>query len=235
MSKKSWWAFIRMQISLFCLLTLISCGKGHNEEVALQYEVAAGRYWTTLTPLNSKLGRSYGTANFSNSDNQFWARVKVFGPDTKSMHAQYIHVNGKCPTMRDDVNRDGYLDFMEAYRVVGPILIPLDSNLNSQQKGLNDFPKTMMKNPFYYYSEACNSSRMLEDLKQRDLYENDFISKLAPNEGINFTKRVLIIYGTNDGRVLPSTVRSFDGYPAQATIPIACGEIIEGESDDFSL
>ncbi len=137
--------------------------------------------------------------------------------------------------MTDDTNHDGYLDFVEASQVVGPILLPLDSNLNSQMFGLNEFPIMKSKNDFYYYSEACNSQRMILDLRRHDSYETDMISKLGSRENLNLHKRIVMIYGVDLDRALPSTVQSFDGYPSQASLPIACGEIMIGESDGFSL
>ncbi|MBA2406017.1 MAG: hypothetical protein H0V66_14675 [Bdellovibrionales bacterium] len=233
MYKKSWRIILKWQCCLLGFLTLLSCGKGYVPDEDKQEEVAAGRYWAMLKPLNQKVGRYSGWANLSISDNQFWARVKVNGPMTKVMHAQYIHLRGTCPDMQDDTNGDGYLDFVEAYQVAGPILLPLDSNLNSQMKGLNEFPKMMKGNRFYYYSEACNSSRMLEDLKESDTYSEDMMTKLAPGEELNLTRRVIIIYGVNADRKLPPTVRSYDGYPVQDALPIACGEILAGEADDY--
>jgi hypothetical protein len=233
--KKSWWALKKMQMILLCVLTLCSCGKGYVENENTEQEVAAGHYWANLKSLNTRLGHFSGWVSLSVSDNQFWARIKVVGPNTKAMHSQYLHVNGRCPQMRDDLNHDGYLDFMESYRVAGPILLPFDSNLNSQMKGLNEFPITRGSSAFYYYSEACNMSRMIEDLRRKDTYTRDMMTKLKNHEDLRFNRRVIIIYGTNDERKLPPSVRSFEGYPSQATIPIACGEVHDGYSDAFNL
>ena len=216
-------------------MTLLSCGKGYKEKEYLQYEVASGRFKATLKSLNTQVGVFHGWVSLSIEDYQFWARVKVLGPNTKDMHAQYIHLKGTCPLMTDDTNHDGYLDFMEAYKVAGPILLPLDSNLNSQMFGLNEFPTMRSKNDFYYYSEACNAERMIMDLRRHDYYETDMISKLGSRDKLNLQKRIIMIYGVAQDRVLPSTVSSFDGYPSQVSLPIACGEIMIGESDGFSL
>lgn len=224
-----------IRLCFLCLVLLLSCGKGYKEKEYIQYEVASGRFKATLKSLNSHVGATRGWVSLSIEDYQFWARVKVKGPNTKDMHAQYIHAKGVCPRMTDDTNHDGYLDFMEAFKVAGPILLPLDSNLNSQMFGLNEFPMMRIKNDFYYYSEACNVERMILDLRRRDYYQTDMISKLGSRENLNLHKRIIIIYGVAQDRMLPNTVRSFDGYPSQASLPIACGEIMVGESDGFSL
>jgi hypothetical protein len=223
----------RVQFLLYCSLMLISCGKGFNSDKPQLEELEPGRFHVNLRPLNSKLGRYIGWVSITISDNQFWVRAKVVGPKTGSMHAQYLHANAVCPSMKDDTNGDGYLDFTEAYAVSGPILIPLDSNLNSQMKGLNIFPK-MRQSSFYYYSEACNTSVMMEDLRQRDTYSADMMIKLKNGEELALKRRVVMVYGTSEYRPLPSTVNSFEGYPSQASIPIACGIIEEGESDGFN-
>ena len=223
----------RVQCYLFCSLLCVSCGKGFNPDEPQQEELNPGRYNVKLHSLNQRFGSYSGWISITISDNQFWVRVKVNGPKTGSMHAQYLHVNANCPSMRDDTNGDGYLDFIEAYAVSGPILIPLDSILTSQMKGLNIFPR-MRLSSFYYYSKSCNTSLMMEDLRQIDTYSSDMMTKLKRDEGLNLRRRVVMIYGVNEDRALPSSVRSFEGYPSQYSIPIACGVIEEGESDGFN-
>lgn len=225
------WTTAFLHMSLLLIFTLAGCGKGFKEEEQEQQEASPGRYEARLNPLNQKLGRYRGWASVTISDNQFWARVKVDGPQTDDMHAQYVHLRGRCPNMGDDENRDGYLDFMEVYAVAGPILLPLDGNLNTQQKGLHEFPR-MKRNGYYYYSEACNSQRLMDDIKAPDVIIRDMMTKLDGDD-LALDKRVLIIYGVSEKRKLPASVRSFDGYPTHATVPIACGEIIEGSSDQF--
>ncbi len=218
-----------MRISLLCFLTLVSCGRGYEVNEGIQETLVEGRYTAKLNSLNTSMGRYTGWLNLSIHDNQFWARVKVEGPQTSQMHAQYIHVNGSCPSMKDDLNQDGYLDFMEVYKIAGPILLPLDSNLNSQMKGLNEFPTMRRNSPHYYYSEASNSDRLMADLRRKDVYVDDMLTKLGPRERLNLTKRILVIYGTKAERYFPESVSTFDGYPKQISIPVACGEIAEGE------
>ena len=218
-------AFINIQMSLLCLLMLFSFGSGFGDVEVRQEEVIEGWYTAVLNPLNSKVGIFSGRVDLSMSDNQFWVRINLKGPQTNEMHPQFLHTNSSCPTMKDDLNRDGYLDFIESYRVAGPILMPLDSNLNSQMKGLHEFPHMRNNSSYYYYSEACNSDYMLSDLKRKDEYKEDLMTKLRPSEKLNLKKRVVLIYGASSDRYLPDTVGTFDGYPNHSSIPIACGEI----------
>lgn len=222
---------VRMQIILLCFFLIESCGKGYRADNDFYPEIVSGQFGAILKPLNPKLGIYTGWVTLSISDNQLWARVKLNGPTTKKMHAQYLHANTKCPDMKNDLNLDGYLDFIEASAVSGPIVIPLDSNLNSQLKGLNEFPKMKGTNSFYYYSEACNVDNMLADLTQKDEHHGDGMIKFLATEKVSFNQRVVMIYGISDESLLPQSVRSFEGYPAQDSIPIACGEIKEGYTD----
>jgi hypothetical protein len=86
---------------------------------------------------------------------------------------------------------------------------------------------------FYYYSEACQGTRLLSDLKEVDVFGSDMMTKLHRGESLNLATRVIMIYGSSEGRPLPETVRSFEGYPPQSSIPIACGEITEGVAEEF--
>lgn len=217
---------------ILCLL-LSGCGKGYKDPVFVNDVIADGQYHAKLMPLNKHLGKSNGYASISIRDNQFWARVKIFGPQTHSIHPQYIHDLDRCPGPEDDTNRDGIVDIQEVISISGPMLIPLDSDLSSQLKGLNEFPH-MMRFNFYYYSEACHSDRLFRDLKAQDELHFDFMSKLHKGEKINLSSRVIVIYGIAESRPLPSSVRSQGGLPAQLAVPIACGRILEGESSEFS-
>lgn len=226
MHKKSHWP-IHFLWGGFLFSCLLSCGKGFKDEDIRQDEVWQGQYQTVFKPLNQRFGRANGWSRISIYENQIWARIKFNGKKIAGMHAQYIHVQDRCPDMTDDSNRDGYLDFIEAYHVSGPILLPLDSNLNSQMKGLFEFP-IMKRLPSYYYSEASNYSRMMEDLRREDTVIDDMMVKLHRGEDLSLERRAILIYGVDEDVILPPTVRSFTGYPPQRTLPIACGEIQAG-------
>jgi len=218
---------------LLGLLSLTSCGKGFTEDKEQsegeirQEEEEEFKFQVRFRPLNLKVGSYTGWGSLSVFENQFWARIKVQGPQTGEMHAQYLHTGERCPSQRDDLNADGYLDFREAQRVVGDILIPLDGNLTSQMKGLFDFP-LINANNIYYYSQATSYTTMLDDLRREDSFPNDFITKLARGEELNPGARVVVIYGVSSNRRLPNTVASYDAYPAQATLPISCGVVYGG-------
>lgn len=227
MRKNPRWILFTFFNLLFCVLS-VSCGKGYedDEKDQRQEEVAAAQFEAQLNPLNSQIGSYSGILRITIDDNQFWARLSLNGPYTGSMNQQYIHMGGRCPTMSDDLNGDRYVDFKEAHNVLGDMLIPLDSILETQMKGMGNFPKLKKKNS-YYYTEATSFSRMMDDLRDVDPFPNDKISKLSRREGLDLDRRVVVVYGVSDERRLPASVESYDGFPTQTTLPIACGEIIE--------
>lgn len=227
MRKNPRWILFTFFNVLLCVLS-VSCGKGYDDEEKgqRQEEVAVAQFESQLRPLNSRVGLYSGVLRITIDDNQFWARISFEGPYTGSMSSQYIHMGGRCPTMSDDLNGDGYVDFKEAHSVLGDMLIPLDSILETQMKGMGNFPRIKKKNS-YYYTESTSFTRMMDDLRDQDQFPNDYISKLSRNESLDLDRRVVVIYGVSDERRLPSSVESYDGFPPQATLPIACGEIIE--------
>jgi hypothetical protein len=225
MRNKSWWILFSLLNLIFCTL-VTGCGKGYGEEKDSdrQEEQAIAQFEARLKALNTRVGSNSGHLTILITDNQFWARMAFGGPYTGQMSSQYIHTGSRCPTMQDDRNKDGYLDFMEAHNVVGDIILPLDSVLESQLRGMNLFPK-IKKNNGYYYSEATNFTRMMEDLRREDIFLDDNIRKLSKHEDLDLNQRVVMVYGVAEDRKLPITVESYDGYPPQASLPVACSEI----------
>lgn len=223
MRKKSWLTSISAFPLSLCLL-LAGCGKGYGDnEDSQQDEEAVAQYYSSLKPLNTKVGSYSGKLSINIMDNQFWARMVFQGPRTGSMSSQYIHFGNRCPSIKDDINGDGYLDFIEAHAIIGEILIPLDTVLETQLKGMNLFPKLRRDNS-YYYSEATNFSRMMDDLRGEDIFPEDKMGKLQDSH-LSLDARVVLVYGINEDRPLPNSVGSYDGYPAQSSLPIACGVI----------
>jgi hypothetical protein len=220
------------RIWLFCLLMIcISCGRTGNpyrEELALNLrQEQQGYYRARLKPLQRKFTRSlYGQGSFYLKEIQFYASVFLKTPWKRVTHLQFIHARNRCPSMKDDINRDGYLDFYEVMKVSGRILIPLDEDLVTQLKGFTKYPTSNEKGD-YYYSEAASAPWMMRDLRKRDFKPQNELDKISTNEELDLIERVLIVYGVPQYFKLPESLRSFDGYPAHMSIPIACAEIGE--------
>ena len=214
-------------IPLFCLLALASCGDKNSsdsnspvseEEVA---QAAEGTYKAILRPYNKTLSGwiPNGMADIQISDGEI--EVKSWLDDSANVtHRQTIHLGKRCPDVEDDANGDGFVDFNETLKVAGKAIIPLDGDLSAQAAGGDIFPK----GNFSYYEKA-SFKVMMNDLKLDDPDRNDFLAKLAPNQGINLEGKVIIVTGVSDTRSLPGTVSTLNGLTPQESIPIACGVI----------
>lgn len=212
-------------INIFFLGTFISCGQGFQKETYINASEKPGDYYANLKSINNKLGNYNGWARFTIIDDQFWARLKVTGPpDIQTSHPQYVTVGGRCPTLSDDLNRDGYLDVLETIRVTGAFLLPLDSNLNTRLRGIDNFMR-IKKQGFYFYSKSSSLKRMIQDLIRPPFLPDQVMISLRPGEQLNMHKRIILVMGISEDLSLPRSVSSIPGLPANYITPISCGEV----------
>jgi len=95
-----------------------------------------GHYQARFTTLNSHInGTIPGSANLYRIKNRLFAYVRLFGGGVNAWHMQNIYIGKKCPTLSDDLNQDGFIDIIEAEKVLGKIIIPLDNNIKTQKAG----------------------------------------------------------------------------------------------------
>lgn len=178
-------------------------------------------YRATLKSVNTKvspLASGIATIQIENDD----ISVHLSAANLEnSVHMQHVHMASRCPTKTSDANSDGYIDAMEARTVTGPGIIPLDADLNSQEGGSGSFPSGRS----YVYRETASFRAMMSDLRQRELDSDNSVVRLGPGANLNLSRRVIVIHGTDATAILPSTVASYNGVPAQDTIPVACGEL----------
>ena len=183
-----------------------------------------GEFQASLQPLNAVNGieEVRGDVWIRVLGNRFFAQVTASGLFPDIPHAQHIHAADECPTMDADANGDGFIDVLEGVPSYGPILVPLDSDLSTQAGG--DFP---MSNPngSLFYRANTSGSALLADLRAEDPNPNDPIIKLGPEENLNLAGRHVVVHGVDPDMDLPSTVATIPGLPAQATLPVACGEL----------
>jgi hypothetical protein len=139
------------------------------------------------------------------------------------VHAMHIHASDRCPDASDDANADGVVDVIEGLPKYGPILVPLDSDLSSQAAGT--FPTASNGGVIHYHDDA-DFNAMLDDLHAVDPNTGDAVIKLAPGEALNLAGRHIVVHGVDPSTSLPATTASLGAAPAQATLPIACGEIV---------
>lgn len=227
----------------FILLTLVaacgggggsSSGTGSSERLFEEAEIEAqraaadgsniqGRYIARFTTLNSHVvGTIPGSAQFMREDDRISAFVRLFAGSPSIAHFQNVHTGNRCPTMSDDTNGDGYLDIQEALKVVGPVIVPLDWDIGSQLSANRSWPRAF-PNGSYEYTKVTGFDRFWDDLKSTDRNPNDNIVKLAPDEGLAITGKVVMIQGVEEIKNLPDSVAGFERWKNFQTLPIVCG------------
>lgn len=220
---------IRLMLYLFAFI-VTACGKttGQNDETFPQKFAlkTTGYYRAPFATLNIRKGRVSGRASFFINEFQFYAKVSLRTPWKEVHHLQMVHEKSVCPTMKDDINHDGFLDAVEAVAVAGNILIPLDNDINSQLGKFTVGPVSGA-NGKYLYGHSASSRIVMQDLRSRDPYPLDFIGKLKNDEEIDFNKRVVLIYSVPETLKLPSTIETIADLSNHASLPIACANILE--------
>lgn len=183
---------------------------------------SAGQVYTArLNPLNAGshtvAGTTYtipttrGTATVTLKGDDVTVQIMVDGVTPLTLHPQHIHAGTTCPTAAQDVNGDGFVDVIEGLPKYGPVLVSLDSTINTGASSDLDFPRSDANGAYTYSAEG--SRQHIQDEIQTAL-------KLGT--------RHVVIHGISpdaNAMPLPSTVASLPGLPAWATLPVACGEL----------
>lgn len=220
-------------IGVLLLLSFVSsCGKSNSNAglpevkqkvLPVNGENINGLYMAKFFTINPGVnGTLPGSATLQRQDDKFYAYIRVFGGAPNAWHQQNVHVGNRCPNAGDDLNGDGYIDIEEGNKVWGKVLLPLDSNIASQSAGKNIFPIADASGT-YFYERVTSFDRMFDDLKTVDKNLDDNIAKLAPEQGLDFEGKVVVVHGTADTVIYPETVASADQRPPHQTLPIACG------------
>ena len=182
-----------------------------------------GHYQAKFITMNPHVnGTIPGSANFQRKEDKLYVYVRLFAGGVKAWHMQHVYTGGRCPTMKDDSNGDGFLDIQEAEKVLGKILIPLDSNISSQSAGRRFFPLADLSG-YYHYERITSFRRFLQDLQDEDRDPEDDLVKLAAGEGLRIAGKTVLIQGVVETVDLPETVASKGRHAAFQTLPVACG------------
>lgn len=237
-------------MSMMMLSLLASCGGGSSsgssqntlqeeqarsiEEAEAEAEIAAtdgtniqGSYIAKFTTLNTHVvGTIPGAVHLKREGEQIYTFVRLFAGSPSVAHFQNIHAGNRCPTLADDTNLDGYLDIQETLAVVGPVIVPLDWDISTQLSGNRSWPKAF-ENGSYEYLKEANFDRFWNDLKEEDRNIKDNITKLAPDEGLAVTGKVVIIQGVGEEKIIPDSVLGYQRWNNRQTFPIACGIFYE--------
>lgn len=200
------------------MILLLSCGLISFSTLA--QEILLAKFETINTHVNGTLA---GSSTFYKKGDLITVYNRLFAGAPSAWHMQNIYTGNRCPVAEDDTNMDGIIDIKEGNEVLGKILIPLDSDINSQMAGYRVFPVADMYGS-YFYEKDGSFRALLSDLRKPDPDPFDNIVKLSGDEALQIEGKVVVIHGINETFVhLPETVQSEMDLPAWKTIPIACG------------
>jgi hypothetical protein len=217
-------------LMIISLLSIASCGnsdgggsgQSQNEEYDNRSinEATSGTFYTVLRPVNFQANGfiPYGMAIFTLQNDDLQVNVSL-DDDQAVSHRQALHIGSRCPKLSDDTNGDGFIDYEEALKVVGPAIMPLDSDLNSQMAGRDQFPKGRAMT----YSRQASLSRINADLWVSDEDQTDDVVKLSNGKRIGFEGRVILVHGTSHQSFFPASLASYKNEPAHLSLPIVCG------------
>ena len=184
-----------------------------------------GKYEVKFVALNTSVsGVSNAKANIHVIADRISVGLEMKESPAESTHSQFIYSASECPNDLNDTNNDGYIDPVEASKVLGSILIPLDGDLSSQTSGLDDFPVSDSMGNYSYYQESILSD-LISDLKSKDMNPDDELVKLLPKQNLQLEGKVIIIQGISDEVYLPGSIQTIGTNSDRATLPIACGKI----------
>ena len=226
----------KMSSPILIALTLIplisSCGKSESGNKVSRAafpdsdeSTIDGQYRATFETLNPHInGTIPGSLTFFRKEDRLITFVRLFAGQPKAWHQQGVYLGRRCPNLGDDTNRDGIIDIVEAMQVVGKMIIPLDSNMNTQASGRGLYPLGDLSG-YYHYERVSSFRRLFDDLRSEDLDTDDHIAKLAPDEKFSFERRVVMVQGVVEETILPETVAGLGKRQPFQTLPITCGII----------
>jgi hypothetical protein len=227
-------------LSVLLLVFIASCGGknsgssgsdsnnlvNQNETMMPDGSNVQGIYATDLWPQNFNLHlKKVGVAAVERNGDEFKALVKMDNGSKGTQMRQAIYYGRRCPNINDDLNHDAYIDIQEARIAIGMITIPLDANLDSQERGSREFPVGSSSRGSFNYHKTASFSRMFADLKEPDQDFSDDITKLLPQDGLTLPGRVVLVQGVSSDTILPGTVAGQNGMSAHESIPMGCGII----------
>jgi hypothetical protein len=221
-------------IPLLSLTMMVSCvdssvkstsserGLNQNEIIASDGSNVQGNYAAEIWPVNYNLHfKTIGMVGVKREGDEFTAMVNFkYGPKDTTVR-QAIYTARRCPTLKDDLNKDAYIDILEARLAIGKITIPFDGDLDSQMAGSDNYPMVDSQGNMSY-SKTASFSRLFEDLKGLDDEPEDEIIKLDENEGITLPGRIVIFQGMPKKVPIPESVATTDGLDRHESIPVGC-------------
>lgn len=225
-------SLIKLSLPVLSLCLLASCadsGKGtpgfeqtQNEVVREDGSNIEGIYAADVWPVNYNLHfKKIGAVGIVRDGDTFSAKFRIkYAPKSTTLRPA-LYTGRRCPNITDDLNKDAYIDILEARLAIGKITIPFDADLDSQMAGRGSY-QSSDETGKYAYDMSASFSRMFEDLKGEDENSHDQMIKLPEGEGLTLPGRIILFHGMDKKIKLPESVASTDGDSANSTIPVAC-------------
>jgi hypothetical protein len=233
---------LKFSLPLLSLALLASCSEssssgsdnsptqgGSNRPNVIQNEVIVhdgsnikGHYAGDIWPMNYNLHfKKIGAFGLSRQGDDFSVSIAMkYGPKNTKVR-QSLYRAQRCPSLKDDLNKDAYIDVLEARLALGQIVIPFDGDLDSQDAGAFDYP-TVGPDGKYFYTQTASFDRMFADLKAPDEDPSDEFIKLKEKEGIMIPGSVVLFQGAPEGMTLPETVATYNGESRHESLPVGC-------------
>jgi hypothetical protein len=222
---------IALPLLLPCFL--VACGQpGQNPrgDSQIQNEVIqtdgsniTGVYAADLWPVNYNLHfKKLGMVGVHRDADLFSAHIRMKYAPKETTLTPALYTGRRCPNISDDLNKDAYIDILEARVAIGQVTIPFDADLDSQAAGSHQLNSSDI-NGSYKYDQTASFDRLFADLKTSDENPNDNIIKLSQDDGLTLPGRIVLIQGLSKAIDLPKTVATTDGKSPHQTIPVACG------------
>lgn len=220
---------LKLGLMMSVIVLAMACGKNDDEAtMPTQAEVDPGNLRsevmlkTKLFPVNTNLNfPEVGSAQVSKKSDTFSASVILQYGSPTVWHQQGIYTGERCPTLKDDLNKDAYIDIIEAKAAIGAMIIPLDADLNSQYGGWSMYPTGKVEGG-YEWENSASVAKLMEDLRTPNNEGDEDLARLGARENLKLEGRVVIIQGT-DRDFLPETVEMGNNPDRQSSLPVACG------------
>lgn len=197
-------------------------GVPQNEVIQPDGSNVKGIYAGEVWPVNYNLHfKNIGMAGVSRDGDNFEAMVNIkYAPKSTTLKGA-IYTARRCPTIADDLNKDAYIDILEARLAIGKVTIPFDADLDSQMGGRSSYPSSDVTGKYTYHRSA-SFDRMFADLKMPDEDTSDQVIKLGEDEGLTFPGRIVLFQGLTSDIPLPESVATTDGMSSHESLPVGC-------------
>lgn len=193
-----------------------------NERIEADGSNVQGSYAADIWPVNYNLHlKRIGTVGLGRSGDNFTVAVRLTNGPEETTVKQALYTGRRCPSIIDDLNKDAYIDILEARLAIGKITIPFDADLESQSGGQGEYPQVDGSGQMAY-SRSASFDQLFTDLRAPDDNPDDQLIKLSDGEGLTFPGRIVLFQGMPRKVSLPDYVATTEGEDKYESIPVGC-------------